>query len=104
MGTSTRPPLTKINESPGPGSYELPSKIKEGAKLSMGMKLDIGKTIPLPGPGQYSVDDKLTKKTAPGFSAGKEKRDPVAIKGSIAPGPGNYDNNTEIGKKGTGFG
>lgn len=56
MGTSKRADLANTNQKvPGPGVYELGSKVGEGPKYVMGQKLasSMGFSNKVPGPGTY---------------------------------------------------
>ena len=56
LGTAKRPAINRVSNNPGPQQYEMPSKIGEGSKYSVGQKL--GSSMETnkmgPGPGAYS--------------------------------------------------
>ncbi|CDW90416.1 triosephosphate isomerase [Stylonychia lemnae] len=93
MGSSQRNGLGGANGSPGPGNYNIPSKMKDGPKYVMGLKgRDLGKEmLYVPGPGQYHPDFSTLKQKHPTFKIGSEQRIP-GDKTTIrqVPGPGNY--------------
>lgn len=65
VGTSLRRPLSANNLAPGPGTYEIPSKMIEGPRLTMsgrtGIRTASGR---LPGPGTYTPEVSFVKERA----------------------------------------
>lgn len=93
FGSSTRKPLNDPNASPGPGSYNIPSKMIEGPKCVItsrkedpASKLDRS----LPGPGQYTPSINYIRERAPAFGIGSGNRSDLYKTGQ-APGPGHYN-------------
>lgn len=100
-----RPDNSQVLDTPGPGQYNIPTKIDEGAKISLGGKIHFYRTSGNPGPGAYKDNSSFVKKTSPGFSLGKDDRRIDKVKGSTAPGPGEYGCTIgQLGKYGSGFG
>lgn len=80
----------KLNDGPGPGSYDVRGK-PEGPLFSMGagdkesLISKISRMNEVPAPNSYNVTPKKSKR---GISIDKEKKGKI-IKNEI-PGPGNY--------------
>ena len=84
----------KINDNPGPGSYEHKEYVgKEGKKLSMGLKVKSKSMANMPGPGQYNTGnyDPVLRKL-PDIKIGTEKRFSSSNIFAENPGPGQYNN------------
>ena len=70
-------------QSPGPGSYQYKDKFGQGAKAvtilgrNRSFSLDQKKSSSLPGPGTYTVNDRVSRTSAPSFT----------IKGAISEDP-----------------
>ena len=82
------------NNSPGAGTYQLPSMISEGPKFVIGSRLPTDMSPGVkhnPGPGQYDLQnrDNVTMHSPRKFSMGSSQRGNFVAK-SVAPGPGNY--------------
>mmetsp|Transcript_39575 Transcript_39575/g.60496 ORF Transcript_39575/g.60496 Transcript_39575/m.60496 type:complete len:135 (+) Transcript_39575:869-1273(+) len=81
---------------PGAGNYPIPSKMSEGPKYGMGIRLESSvspKKNKNPGPGQYDLQhsDNTRMKTSQKFSVGTGKRADISSSPSAkVPGPGNY--------------
>jgi hypothetical protein len=90
FGSDKRRPLSANTIAPGPGTYEIPSMIKEGPQFSMTSKNFKNITNTNPGPGQYNhTDSDFYAEKAPAFSYGKSSRGPFG-KADYVPGPGTY--------------
>ena len=77
----------KIKETPGPGTYNVPSIFPEGLKYSMGSKLyeNNKNQTNIPGPGTYRI---MNKSQSSFYSFGiKHKNSKI----DDIPGPGNYN-------------
>lgn len=62
IGSSTRRPLNDNNDAPGPGTYDIASKVGEGPKYRiLGDKYEPGNTQFVPGPGAYNPTESATK-------------------------------------------
>jgi len=61
VGTSLRRPLSASNAYPGPGNYEIPSKVVEGPRHSISGRSDQRNGSRSPGPGTYSPEVSLIK-------------------------------------------
>lgn len=80
----------KINNTPGPGQYNIPDKIFNGPKYSMATKsgsFDPSKTSFSPGPGQYNA----TTKNRPSSVKYSMRAKIYEKNKEITPGPGNYN-------------
>ena len=80
---------------PGAGSYTIGSRISEGPKYGVGLKLntDTSPTKHNPGPGTYDLQNAKNpnQHTSQQFSVGKASRSPAVNKSLLGvPGPGNY--------------
>ena len=53
FGTSTRPPLSNVKNTPGPGEYALRLKKADTPAFTMRPKTGIAKANNVPGPGTY---------------------------------------------------
>ena len=89
FGTSRRPDLSRNKESPGPGNYSIPSKIKEGPGYQMGVRIRDKRLSESPSPGQYSPTYESVKTSMPKFGMGSSSRYNQKI--NLIPGPGAYD-------------
>ena len=89
MGTEKKSKLNP-NNLPGPGQYNLSSKLGEGPKFSMSTKTlniaDPAKYIVSPGPGNYSPNFNNLFRN---FSYSMRSR-PNTSKPEAIPGPGSY--------------
>lgn len=85
---NSRCSFIKITDSPGPGTYQVPSMIKEGPCITIKGRFK-AKKVPLqPGPGQYDIP----QEKVPSYVMGVSKREPPrpdSIKSDL-PGPGTY--------------
>ena len=97
FGTEKRLRNGKLSQSPGAGTYSIPSKMVEGPSFPMGQKLREGGSstaLKLPGPGQYDTQnrDNQTMKGGPKYGLGTSQR-PSMVARSIAtvPAPGAYE-------------
>jgi hypothetical protein len=87
-------------DSPGPGAYDYNKdpKMARGPAYKMGGRHSmLNNTSPDPGP-QYDPNFNAVKPRAPGAGFGKAGRS--GMKASDSPGPGNYNYNSDLGKKG----
>jgi Sperm-tail PG-rich repeat len=78
----------KIKDTPGPGTYQIPSLITDGPSFSISRKFESKSLKIFPGPGQY---DPIPYKI-PTYIIGKSKREyniSDSIKSQL-PGPGTY--------------
>lgn len=85
FGMAKRETYLKTGDSPGPGSYKIPEKIKEGPAFSMRPKPELKEKDKVPGPGQYEVKS-LIKNSSPVFGTSKRGNK----LGNENPGPGQY--------------
>jgi hypothetical protein len=88
FGSGKRAPLSQTTNSPGPGNYNMPSKIIEKNGYYMGIKTNVRKRDESPGPGNYNPDVNLRKHKSPTHVIGSSPRG--QIKRDMVPGPGNY--------------
>ena len=89
-----RQPLNDINDSPGPGRYNIRKNIGEEApQYSIRIKNnEFGKEFMTPGPGKYNNDQLITYKHYPSWKIGTSSRNndlKMKIKEGF-PGPGAY--------------
>ena len=86
IGTQSRKGINK-NNYPGPGQYNIRSKVFEGPKYTMSIKSKSQRDSNSPGPGEYnlSMND---KESSSKYTMGIKLRN---IKKFITPGPGNYN-------------
>jgi Sperm-tail PG-rich repeat len=88
FGTSSRPPLSSVKDTPGPGEYgnKYP---KDSPAYTMRPKTGVKKTNNVPGPGHY--DPKIDQGD-PKWTVGKDKKglDYNLSKSASMPGPGFY--------------
>ena len=78
------------NNNPGPGQYNIPSKVFNGPKYSMATKAGIinpTKSSYVPGPGQYEINTKNRLSSAKYTMRAKS----YVKKRNDTPGPGNYN-------------
>ena len=88
MGSGSRPPLSQVLETPGPGTYNDQKKKVKGPTMPGKEKAFIK---PSPGPGEYTPIDGTVKKKAAKFSMGTQKKDLLPCKVTNAnPGAGSY--------------
>ncbi|OMJ93195.1 hypothetical protein SteCoe_3892 [Stentor coeruleus] len=85
FGNAKRETYLKTGDSPGPGSYKIPEKIKEGPAFSMRPKPEIKEKDKVPGPGMYEVKS-LDKNLSPVFGTSKKSNRFL----NENPGPGQY--------------
>lgn len=93
FGYGDRSYLNRTFTAPGPGSYQAPTKIGEGPKFHMGVKLEdqsiAKKAALIPSPVAYNPKVEYAKEKMAVFSIGKSLRPSVA-RSSKVPGPGSY--------------
>ena len=80
--------INKIEETPGPGTYDVPAKFPNGLKYSMGIKTqneNNKEQANNPGPGTYKT---MSKSQSSFYSFGMKLKNK---KINDTPGPGNYD-------------
>jgi hypothetical protein len=89
FGTSSRNPLSKISQTPGPGEYTSKNS-KSTPAFSMRPKTPVIKKSEGPGPGAYNMTSKLGDCK---WTIGKEQRrnEQALSKTMNLPGPGQYD-------------
>lgn len=82
---------TKITsiDTPGAGSYSIPTKIIESTGKTMGAKSESKTKLLGPGPGGYNVDK--AKRNDLKYSFGAKGKDIAAEQQQYKPGPGNYN-------------
>lgn len=85
FGRSKRETYLKTEQNPGPGSYQIPSNIREGPSFSIRPKTETKPLNTSPGPAEYSLRS-LNKVQAVIFSKSKKNFYDV----SSTPGPGQY--------------
>lgn len=85
IGRSKRDSPTKPDSSPGPGTYQTPTKLPEGPSYTIRPKTETKPPDSSPGPGCYTVP-KTEKAKSPIF--GSEKK--CFTKYDQNPGPGQY--------------
>ena len=102
FGTSTRPPLSYINHTPGPGEYAVTSNV-EAPAFTMRPRTGVNKASNVPGPGHYDPKD---NQSDPKWSVGRDKKglDYDLKKSSSMPGPGFYNTARTLGGPKWGFG
>ena len=95
FGTSNRPPLADINDTPGPGEYTVKPK-SETPAYSMRPKTATSRGDNMPGPGQYNPSASCTQFK---WTIGKEQKDMDfgGSKGKLVPGPGVYNISKGLG-------
>lgn len=95
--SDTRCSFLKKSTTPGPGTYEIPSKICEGPYYKIRGRIDVKENLnnKKPGPGTYDLPE---EKIPGGFVMGISLRTfppPDNVKSNI-PGPGSYNLPSEI--------
>jgi hypothetical protein len=94
FGTSSRDWRDGSSCTPGPGSYNIPSKVVEGPRhIITPRRVDAVKSQNdrrLPGPGAYSPKIEFSRTTSPRIKIGTEERDHLS-KSRSAVGPGSYN-------------
>ena len=90
FGNSKRQPLSQTTNSPGPGNYNMPSKIVEKNGFYMGSRYKDKRTDDQPGPGNYNPDDNARKTKSPTYKIGSSPRGNSNKYKDSVPGPGNY--------------
>jgi hypothetical protein len=94
FGTSSRDGRAGSSSTPGPGSYNIPSKVIEGPRhIITPRRIDIARTQNdkyIPGPGAYTPRVECSKITSPRIKIGTENRDQLS-KSKSSVGPGSYD-------------
>ncbi|CAD8175828.1 unnamed protein product [Paramecium octaurelia] len=93
IGSANRRPLSDTRDIPGPGTYDLNTKIGEGPKHQiLGSKYEPTTTLNQPGPGAYNPNDGPSKQRPASAKIGTGQRAELnAGFGKDAPGPGNYN-------------
>ncbi len=88
MGASSRPALSQVLDTPGPGQYDGPKKKVKGPTMPGKDKAFVKQT---PGPGEYTPIDGTVKKRAAKFSMGTQKKKLLPCKPlNDNPGAGSY--------------
>lgn len=102
FGSSTRKPINKVYETPGPGEYNVVNK-NNAPSFTMRPKTASNKKNLNPGPGEYNPSSSCCELK---WTIGKEQKglNFSAEKGIFAPGPGHYDVNKQLGGPKWGFG
>lgn len=90
FGSSNRQPLSRSAFSPGPGNYNVPSKLVEKNGYYMGSRLNGRKKDEIPGPGNYNPEDKFSKTKSPDCKIGSSPRGGSNKYKDSIPGPGTY--------------
>lgn len=96
MGQEKREIVQKM-KNPGPGNYEIPSKMIEGPRFGMCGKNERKNKQGNPGPGSYMPNHNCEKENSVALSFGRSLRD--AKKKNSQPGPGMYEFKSESKKK-----
>ena len=91
FGTSRRSNFESTKNNPGPGNYSIPSKISEGPKFQMGIRIRDKKLNFSPSPDQYNPSFEVLKKSMPKFGMGSGLRYNEVKEDSSSPGPGSYN-------------
>ena len=112
IGSEKRPGMVKKGHEKLPGPiYEIPSKVVEGPKCHMHAKTDkVDQNLKknYPGPGNYDLQNSpnTRHKKAAAFSLGTSQRADLAghKEGKQKPGPGNYENMTDLKRTAPRFG
>eukprot|EP00002_Diphylleia_rotans_P038108 TRINITY_DN8614_c0_g1_i1.p1 TRINITY_DN8614_c0_g1~~TRINITY_DN8614_c0_g1_i1.p1 ORF type:complete len:1771 (-),score=292.93 TRINITY_DN8614_c0_g1_i1:115-5427(-) len=94
IGQASRGELFKVNESPGPAQYDVPSSIGKGPKYSMPGRTSKPEAEDSPGPSSYQKEN--TRPKSPGFTLKQRPKsafDRIAEKAKKEniPGPGEYN-------------
>lgn len=87
---SNRQPLSPTRNTPGPGNYQIDSKLTNKGGYSMGGKLKDRKRDDNPGPGNYNPETNLSKTHNPNYKIGTSPRGQSNKYQESVPGPGNY--------------
>lgn len=90
FGSSHRLPHSDDKNTPAPGSYEIPSKLKEGPQYSMHGRTQPARPFDSPGPGQYNHDKSVVREKSPSYKIGSAKREESTERYYEIPGPGTY--------------
>ena len=89
LGTAKRPAINRVSNNPGPQQYDMPTKIGEGSKYSVGQKLgsSMGTNKMVPGPGAYTRtgDFDFRDPTNPDDRLGKNPKFAFGIKPTTKP-------------------
>jgi hypothetical protein len=93
FGYGNRNILSRSFNIPGPGSYTSPSRIGEGPKFHISMKLEdntlLKKAKEVPSPDNYTPSYNNVLRTQSVFSVSKSRRKSLSNKNNV-PGPGTY--------------
>ena len=94
FGSDKRKGLSGNENTPGAGTYSIPSRMIEGPKYVMGSRLNDGMSPEKnknPGPGTYNTHEmeNLNMKFSAKYKFGSATRLPP-MRGQEVPGPGNY--------------
>ncbi|CAD8115027.1 unnamed protein product [Paramecium primaurelia] len=103
VGSATRRPLNDVKGVPGPGTYDLPSKMVEGPQVKiLGHKYDPvqAQKDQVPGPGQYERPIMQRPQSA---KIGTSRRQDLNSTLEV-PGPGQYKPKDKLGGPCWGFG
>jgi len=104
LGTGKRDTASP-NSSPGPGNYNIPSRLQEGPMYGISGRSSTQKLDNKPGPGAYNPSTSYVKPQSPAYGLGS------GPKGSVdfttrkdVPGPGIYDLKSQLQGPKYGFG
>jgi hypothetical protein len=103
FGSEQRRPMSASQAIPGPGSYQIPSKVNEGPSYSMSARNVRSGRNATPGPGQYNAKSGYARENTPAFSMGRARRGSLEIRDGI-PGPGTYSSTSRLEGPKYGFG
>lgn len=93
----------KQGQKPGPGTYDVVPEGTTGPKYTMRVKPSLSpEHDKVPGPGTYQQEKEKVSHKNPVWSIGKEERGKLT--GAMGPGPGAYDADSQLKKKGAVFG
>lgn len=103
MGSGSRPALSQVLSNPGPGQYSPERGPGKAHSFTGKARLHVKKS---PGPGEYSPIANNTKKRAPGYSMGRDKKKSLSSKplNKYAVSPGDYQNDKKFKPSGPSFG
>ncbi|CAG9328521.1 unnamed protein product [Blepharisma stoltei] len=101
FGSAPRVTVPINNKNPGPGNYEISSRIVEGPKYTMSPRTSLDGPLNPVGPGQYELKS-LEK--APSFKFGTKERASSLENKNLVPGPGAYNSQAEEPQKASKFG